>query len=198
METAENAMAAPVEKPDDIEQPEKVKALVKQIQARIKHDLKFHKNAFERMREDMHLAKHGADKDYPDGSYKANIVGRHIQQKTAGLYAKNPKATAKRRETLDFAVWDEDPQSLQMAMMAIQQAQQLMAASPPDPLTGESPLAEVPDELQAVLEQANAVLADWQQGMQRRKDINKIGKTLEILFAQALREQKPVDFMVGI
>ena len=178
------------------------KNLVGRILKKIKSDREFHRKAFDRMRDDMFLAMHGHDKDYPRTSYKANIVGRHVKQKVSALYAKNPKITARRRETLDFKVWDENPQSLQMAMQGVQMAQAAMQATPvaPDPVTGEPvPAAPIiPPEYEQAFAQAQAVLADYTAGMQRREEIKKIGKTLEVLFAQAMREQKPLDFKTGL
>jgi len=178
------------------------KALVKQIQKRIRADKKHHESAFKRMRDDMHMARHGADEKWPKDHYRANLVGRHIKQKTAALYAKNPKAIARRRKTLDFAVWDEDPESLKMAFQAIQMGDQMMAMArqhaQPDPMTGEPQLAPIPQQTQDAFNQAMAVVQDYQQGLARRQQIDKIGKTLEILFQNAMTEQKPVDFKTGM
>lgn len=168
------------------------KNLVKEILKRVRGDKAHHKKAFDQMRRDMFIARHGHGPDYPTAHYKANIVGRHIKQKTAGLYAKNPKAVARRRETIDYKIWDERPQSLQMAFQTIQMGQQMLAANPgADPTT-------IPPELLQAFQQAQAVVADFQEGTQRRETMTKIGKTLEILFAQALREQKPLDAKVGM
>lgn len=175
--------------------------LVKEIQKRIRADKAYHKDAFARMTRDMHVARHGATEKYPTDFYKANIAGRHVKQKTAALYAKNPKAIARRRETLDFTVWDEDPKSLQLAMQTVVMAQQQMAGMPLDPMTGAPMIDEndaVMQQAMQAFQQAQTVVADFQQGMARRQEIQKIGKTLEILFAQALREQKPVEFKVGM
>src|SRR5262245_29558389 len=91
------------------------KALVKQIQERIRADKAHHGKAFKRMCRDMQVAMWGAEESWGEDNYRANIVGRHVKMKTAALYAKNPKAVANRRDTLDFAVWDENPNSLQLA-----------------------------------------------------------------------------------
>ena len=164
-------------------------ALVQKLIQRIKADKRHHGPAYKQMREDMHLARLGRDKEKSKYMYTANIVGRHVKMKTAALYAKNPKAVARRRETLDFAVWDENPQSLQTAIQALSMAQQAVAAGAE---------ASIPPELNEALAMAQATIEDYQQGMQRRQEINKIGKTLEILFAHALREQKPVDFKTAM
>ena len=71
---------------------------VKTIQDTVRSDKLFHEAAFKIMRRDMFIARKGYDpKTYPGKtSYVANICGRHVKQKTAALYAKNPKAVARR------------------------------------------------------------------------------------------------------
>lgn len=177
-----------------------VLAHVKRIQEKIASDKRFHSKAFTRMRRDMFMARKGYDpKQYPGAtSYVANICGRHVKQKTAALYAKNPKAVARRKERLDFAIWDEDPKSLMMAMQTVEMAQQAIASAPQqmDPVTREvvPALPAFPPEMEEAFKVAQETLADYQQGMARRRDVTKLGKTLEILYAQALSEQKPLDF----
>jgi hypothetical protein len=213
--------------------PEDRRKLVARIIGTIKSDKKFHDKAFKNMHRDMFIAMHGREETWNEKSYKANISGRHVKQKTASLYAKNPKATAKRTERLDFAVWDEDPQTLMLAVQTVKQATemqaqfaQMQAAVPPatapiDPLTapaaadpamappgapadpmlghnGGPPLEQpMAPPMPPGFEEAQATLEDFQQGMQRRKLYDKVGRTLEILFARALRELKPVDFKTG-
>ncbi|MDI1263866.1 MAG: hypothetical protein PS018_11475 [bacterium] len=209
----------PDETPETEDADQALKAHVTKIIKTIKADKAFHAKAFKRMRRDMFVAMYGREETWSETNYKANIAGRHVKQKTATLYAKNPKATAKRAERLDFAVWDEDPQSIVLAMQAMQQnamaeaahmqAQQTVVAAaasvPQDPFVtsgllghnGGPPLDDPimqPYQPSPEAVAANELLTDFQQGMERRKQIDKIGKTLEILYAKALREQKPVDF----
>jgi hypothetical protein len=185
---------------------EATQALVRKLAKRITADKLFHKDAFKRMREDMLIARTGAKANYPEANYKANFTGQHIRQKTAGLYAKNPKIRARRRETLDFAIWDETNESLQMAMQALAMAQQIAtqaaqtAPAQVDPMTGEAvPMIPSPGpQAMQAFEAAQALVADYQQGMARRMQLDRIGKTLEIVFSQAMREQKPLDFKRGM
>lgn len=173
--------------------------LVKQIQKRIREDKKHHKDAFGKMRRDMYIARHGATPEYNSTWYRANLAGRHVKNKTAALYAKNPKVVAKRRESLDFAVWDEDPKSIEIAMQTVMQAQAMLSTIPVGP-EGQPMIDDSNPQTQQMIqafEAAQAIVADYRQGMERRKTMDRIGKTLEILFAQALREQKPVDFKTG-
>ena len=191
----------------DPAQRERDCALVKKIITRIKADKRHHKDAFDRMRRDMFVAMNGREESWHESNYTANIAGRHVKQKTAALYAKNPKAVARRRETLDFAVWDESQDSLMLAFQTVQMAQQAMMMAGPqiDPMTGApamDPMTGAPVMAQPQMppgfEQAQAVVADFQQGLQRREQLKKFGKTLEILFAQAIREQKPLDFKTAM
>lgn len=177
------------------------KALVVEILKRIKEDKRHHRKAFDRMRRDMQVATWGADKTWGEDKYRANIIGRHVKMKTAALYAKNPKATAKRRDTLDFQVWDESETSLKMAFELVAMATQMAtqaAQTPPqiDPITGMA--RPVVPQLPPGIEEAQAVIADFQQGMSRRKMIKRYGETLERLFSYYMGEQKPVDFKRGM
>jgi hypothetical protein len=188
--------AAPDKSAAEAEQSAPELAQVQKILKQIKSDKAFHKDAFGQMRRDMFVAKYGRIPEYPKQHYKVALAGRHVKAKTAALYAKNPKVVAKRREQLDFVVWDENPQSLQMAMKTIQTAQQMMQQAQPtvDPATGVASMPELPQGFDEALATANELLQDFQQGMQRRTLMQKVGKSLEILVAQAFREQKPLDF----
>src|SRR3982751_484182 len=136
-------------KPDDTVS-EAEKRLVKSIQKCVKADKEFHAKAFKTMREDMFIARTGRIPGWTEGNYTANLSGRHVKRKTASLYAKNPKAVARRRATLDFATWDENPQSLMMSMQTIQIAQQMLSTAQPtpDPTTGEPVMPEPTPEME--------------------------------------------------
>ena len=180
----ENPMR-PKRVPDEVE-----KKLVTKKIGIIKADRKHHEKAYKQMREDMYVARVGAPKDWPSTFYVANIAGRHVNQKTAALYAKNPKAIARRRERLDFTIWDENEQTLMQALQIVMQA----AAAPLDPMTGQA----VPAPMNPMMAQAMALVQDYEQGMQRRQQVEKIGKTLELLFDYYTKEQTPVDFKTSM
>lgn len=171
-------------------------AHVARIIATVKEDRKFHDKPFKRMREDMFMAHHGYDRAvWNEELYKANIAGRHVKQKVAALYAKNPKAVARRAERLDFKVWDENPQSLLMAFQTIQVAQQALAVAQQTPeITNAGRAIPAAPQVPPGFEFAQQVIADYQQGMAYRQQVEKVGRTLEVLFAHALRNQQPVDF----
>lgn len=175
---------APEGKAEDNSPRELIEEWVKRVEASEAHwDKKF-----KRMRDDMDFAR---GKQWPqpadgDGEfenedrYVANIVQRHLQQRVASLYAKNPRFIARRRKTLDFKVWDENPQTLSDAIQAVMQAGANMAQGmPPDPVSAQA------------IAQAQAIVTDAQQGHQRRMMLDKIGRTMEILFQNQISEQFP-------
>ena len=163
--------------------------LVKKLLGRIKADKAHHEKAFKRMREDMVYARLGSTEEWAKHNYVANITGRHIRQQVSSLYAKNPKAVARRRPRLDFQIWDEDEQTLIAAMQILQQFQavaqeaaQYGMAQPPPP----------------EVMQAQELLQDFAAGMEERQTIDKVGKALGVLFEYFMGEQKPVDFKLAM
>lgn len=154
------------------------RALVRSWMARIKKAKSKWAPVFKRMRDDMAFSQ---GKQWPqmqeeDTRYVCNITLRQVNQKVASLYAKNPTTIATRRKTLDFKLWDGN-------MDTIQQAQQAM--SQVDPMTGQ-PVPLSPQ----MMEMAQAFMADVQQGMERRMQADKIGKTLEIVYEWQVGEQQ--------
>jgi hypothetical protein len=113
----------------------------------------------------------------------ANITARACKQKISSIYAKNPKAICRRRPSLDFTVWDGNQATLQNAQMMAQQA---AATLPPvvDAMTGMLTPAAPPPEVQALLN-------DYNQGMEKRKVLTKVARTLELVFNHQLEEQQP-------
>ncbi|MBD9674955.1 hypothetical protein IB275_30540 [Pseudomonas sp. PDM21] len=132
---------------------------------------------FKRMKDDMKFSrgKQWPQQQVEDPRYVANITLRQVNQKVAGLYAKNPTAVAVRRKTLDFKIWDGSLESLQ----------QVQQAATPQQLPDGSIMQPDPMALQA----AQLLLADVQQGMMRRMQADKIGKTMEIVYEYEVREQ---------
>lgn len=192
--------------------PEADAKLIKRILETIRRDKDHFKNAFKRMDRSAFIALHGRDPEWSEKNYSANIVGQHINMKTAALYAKNPRVVARRKESLDFVVWDETMESLQLAMQtvaaggaAIQAAEvanataaQMNAANQgvfaPMGHNGGPPLEPVQPQLPPGYEQAVAIVQDFQQGMEIRSKLKKFGRTLELVFADAMRQQTPLDF----
>lgn len=159
---------------DDLEQniPEDVKASVKQWQARV-CAAKLHWDPdFKRMRENMRFVsglQWDGQKNINSKDYVANIVLRQLRFKVAQLYAKNPTAEAKRRKRMDYTLWDESIMSLQQALAKAQMARQY----------GMMDL------------ESEAVLADYMHGKMLQKFIDKVCRTLEIVYQIQVDASKP-------
>ena len=148
-----------------------MKALVKEWQGKIMRAKKHWERPLQAMREDMdfYMGKQWPGHRGPnDDRYVANLVQRHVQTRVAALYAKNPKAIAKRRSTLDFTLWEGDASQLESANTANQQS--FMATGMPDP-------------------HAMALMGDVEQGFEKRRQLDKIGKTMEIIFHHIIETQ---------
>jgi hypothetical protein len=138
-------------------------ALVTRWTEDVKNAKEFFGKRFKQMRADASFA---AGKQWPDGvddSYIANITLRHLKQAVASLYAKNPKASFRRRDTLEYTLWDGDPQSLATTMQAAQMGDQ----------------------------NAMATLMELDQVKQKRVMMDRLGKTMVILFNYYLNEPIP-------
>jgi hypothetical protein len=113
--------------------------------------------------------------------YVANITLRHVQQRTASLYASNPTVTATKRERMLAVIWDGDMVTLQAAQQAIAQAtmmaqQQGLVLQP-----GQAPPGVTPNDL--------AVVADFKNVQDYNKMLDRVSKTLELLWEYNVAEQ---------
>jgi hypothetical protein len=145
---------------------EERKALVTKIQADVAEDKKKWAPSFKRMRDDMKfLRKQLPNETEDDERAKINITQSHVKRRIAQLYAKDPTFVAKRRPRLDFAVWDGKRASLEAAAAD-------MGTGVPTPETV-------------------MLLQDIQEALTRRRMLDSVGKTLEILLKNALAEQQP-------
>ena len=112
--------------PRDPPEPDPARAaLVTKITDQVRQAKVHWEPSFKRMREDQDFAV-GLQwsQDRNDKRYQANITLRMVAQKTAFLYAKNPKAIAKRREKLMNTVWDGTQTQLQQMQMGLMQSMQ--------------------------------------------------------------------------
>lgn len=150
--------------------------LVEHWQKKIKEAKEHHSKAFKRMAEDMKFCK-GAQSN-SDDHYVANFTLRHVQNKVAALYAKDPKIVATRRQKMLFKVWDGDIQAVSEAKQAIAQ------------IKGDALLAADPSA-QAAAMKAEELLTDYEQGVQNAKMIERVGETLESLLSYFLIECEP-------
>lgn len=167
------------------------KAYLNRVIENVKRGRKHHKKAFKKMRDDMKFAKgiQYKNQSEEDERYLVNFVQRHVNQRVSALYARNPTFVAKRRERLDFVLWDG-------TATALQQAHDALAAINPTPLPtmpGAPPMPAPPPNPAAQQDAMNAeaLLADVQQGVVKRRLFDRIGKTLEILFKYSLEEPSP-------
>lgn len=140
-------------------------ALVAQWQEKVLKAKDFWKRPFAKMREDQKFA---AGKQWPgqlgdDDRYVANIVLRHIAQRVAVVYGKNPKVIARRKERLTSSVWDGSFQQLQGAIETLMQ-------NIPDPT-------------------ALAIIEDVSRAKEEADMLDKVAKTLELLFQYMVDEQ---------
>jgi len=144
-------------------------ALVKKLTEMVRQGKTHHESRhFKKMRADMKFARGQQweeDGESSENKYVANLVLRHLNTLVNSIYAKNPTAVALRRRKLDYAVWDERPESLGAALMAVQ-------AGMPSP-------------------QDVALLQDVSDGSARRVMLERLGKTLELAFAYFLNEGQP-------
>jgi len=145
--------------------------LVNDLLSRVEAGKDAHKDAFKRMKRDMDLVYHGYDPDeWAGDKYVVNIAQRHVQQRTAALYAKNPRCVAKRRQRLMYRLWDGSPQMLEDARAASAAAEQAM---------------------QPVPEAVQMVLAEYDEVAAENAKLDKIARTLEILFSYFMAEAQP-------
>lgn len=140
----------------------------------------WYNKSFRRMVEDMRFVAgrqwNGVDltakdefNEAPEDRYVANITLRHVQQRTASIYGKNPKIVARTKRRLLSRLWDGTSQALMAAMTAVR--------------AGDL--------------QAQAILADAQQALRVTTINKKVADTLQILFEHEIDEQ-PVPFKVAM
>lgn len=150
-----------------------VTALIQEWQTKITNAKTFWAPVFDRMREEQRFA---AGKQWPGTTkrkeldndqekYVANFVQRSVNQKVASIYAKNPKAVVRRRQKLDFALWDGNQDTLVMA-------QQMVMQNPGDQLSA-------------------AIVNDYQHGMQNRQMLDRVAKTLELVWESEFNQCIP-------
>jgi hypothetical protein len=189
------------------------KALVNAWAAEVKHAKRHWKSAFERMKEDQDFCiGRQWSKNIKDKRYVANITLREVTQRVSFLYARNPKAVAKRREMILNTVWDGTEQQLQSieqaGAMALQGGMLPGAAPPPGMPPGApvgppgAPSGEPPGiapgmpgtpppnpMMGPVLQQGMAIIQDASQVKQQTELLDKIAKTLELLYAYQVGQQ---------
>lgn len=178
-------------------QPEHSRAqLVKVWCDRIKADKKHFEKTFKRIRRNGDFVNGrqwqeddgragGRDPGVRDERYVANIALRHVQQRTASLYASNPKVVAQKRERMLATIWDGDTATIQQAQQQMQQA--VMAQAQQAQLTGIPVIPGTPPP--GLSPNVMAVLADFNNVKAYEKMLKRVCKTLELLWDYNVEEQ---------
>lgn len=158
--------------PTESDVPEARKNLVSKWCKTVKADKEHWDKAFTRMRECRKFAMGNQWSDKPDDNrYVANITLRHIQQRVAALYAKNPRTIARVKDRLMTTVWDGSMSSVMGALEQVNMLAMMGAAMSPDMA-----------KQMAILEEAQAVT-------EQRKQMEQFAKTLELLYEYNIQEQ---------
>ena len=146
-------------------------ALVKKWQGKIQEAKAHWKPDFDRMKEDQGFVT-GAQWDgvEDDDKYTANLIQRHINQRVAALYAKNPRVVVRRRKTMDFKVWDGTVDQLNSIQQSMDMSMQTGMPLPPQTLS---------------------LIEDVSQGVSRKQMLQKVSDTLSILYDYTLNQQLP-------
>jgi hypothetical protein len=152
--------------------PEAREAEVGRLCEAVKQDAKHWEYAFKRMKAWREFARGrqwpGATKEEmsdPDRRYVVNITQRHIHQRTAHIYAKNPRFRFRKAQRLLSQYWDGTARQLEMAQMILQADPANVAAA--------------------------MVLQDATQARAHSDMLDKVGKTATILYEYHIREQNP-------
>jgi hypothetical protein len=146
------------------------RALVTKLIKSVTEAKRKYQPAFKAMREDLKFVRRQrANQTLEDNRARVNVIQRHIANKVAALYAKNPTFVASAKKRLEFAIWDGS--SGQIAAML-----QELQTSPPG--VGPSPMTQ-------------ALFADVQQGVSRKQMLAGVARTLEVIMAWSLAEQSP-------
>jgi hypothetical protein len=156
---------------DDNDASQARQNLVTELLDRVKTGKADHKDAFKRMKRDMDLVFYGYDpQEWSEDKYAVNLAQRHVQQRTAALYAKNPRCVAKRRQRMMYTLWDGSPQMLEDARAVRQMAEQ---------------------EMQPIPGAVAMMLSEYDAVEEENRQLEKISKTLEILFHYFMQESQP-------
>lgn len=129
---------------------------------------KKHQSAFDRFKENMEFAsglQRPGQEQIDCEQYTVPLVLRNINQKVSALYARNPTAEWQRRERMDFQIWDEKIESLAPLIQKTQ--------------VGGLDMGDL------------ALVQDYTRGEQFRALLDKVGKTLEILYQYQVDEHDP-------
>lgn len=156
--------------PDDpvIETLPSTDASVKIWLDRINEAKAYWESDFKRMRNDMEFAagyQWRGQTTLQSEQYVADLTLRAVNQKVSVLYARNPKAVVNRRERMVYQVWDEKQESLVDCYVRVMT----------NPLDLE----------------AQATLSDYIQGQKFNALLDRIARTLRIVYQHQVDQQEP-------
>lgn len=153
--------------------PDARRQLVKDLCDAVKEDRDYWDYAFKRMKSWRKFARGlqwpGMDKKElgdSDRPYVANVTMRHLKQRTASIYAKNPNYMYRRKKRLTSTVWDGTAKQLMVAQQAIQAG-----------------LDTTGRQL--------AIITDAIKTRQEAEMVGKVGDTLTALYGYFVTEQTP-------
>lgn len=148
--------------------------LVKSWRDKIRSAKSHFEKDFTRMKNDQDFAYFCAPKSwYDSGSYVVPILRRQLKQITAGLYARDPVAIAKRRTRIDSVIWNGDLSVLESAGQTLLGAMQGAAMD------------------QEIIAFAQQIMAEAEQTRSQLALRDRFAKTLEILFEYYIGEMEP-------
>ena len=146
-------------------------ALVSLLIERTREAKEYHSKAFKQMATDMDAVSKGySGGNWDDEKYVANILQRHVHQRTSALYAKNPKPVAQRRKRMDHQVWDGDEETMKKALSGLAKAS----------MQGQEPNA-----------QQKAIVDDHAKVKVEHRQMDKVAECMEMLFDYFMQEQHP-------
>ena len=172
-------------------------ALVQELNDWCVDERKFWEPIFKRMRQEEKFA---AGNQWPGANYdnsepnNEEYIGDTIQQMVnriqASLYSKNPTPEAVLRERMNVTVWDGKQDTIAACKALIGQiAPQAMQAHEAE-LSGQQ-VPPPPPQMQQDIQQAQAIMEDYNQGMQEKAMLEKVAHTGELLIKQLWDEQAP-------
>ena len=163
---------------DDSPEKQSERAQVKLWLGREKEASKKYEDDFERMRCNMDFVSSiqwkGQSKIKHD-KYIVNLTLQIVNRSVASLYARNPTVEARKRKRLDFQLWDGKMETIFQAVELAQQVQLLQQHT--------GMMMPVPPDVMALL-------TDFQNGRKLQQMIEKVGKTLEIVYQYQMDNQE--------
>jgi hypothetical protein len=119
-----------------------------------------------------------------DGSYVVPITNRLIGVAVATLYAKNPKAVAKRKQKLMYKLWDGDPATLMARSCGVHPRRRPRKWGTTAACRWKAWRAKWEPDPNAI-----ALLQEVAQAKAEFIQYDRMAKTMELLFAYFLQEQ---------